>query len=34
MKSTAVATLVVDVLERLDPRMPEAELGIEGLVIA
>ena len=34
VKSTAVATLVVDVLERLDPRMPEAEPGIEGLVIA
>ena len=34
VKSTAVATLVVDVLERLDPRMPVAEPGIEGLVIA
>ena len=32
-KSTAVATLVVDALERLDPRMPAAEPGLEGLVV-
>lgn len=34
VKSTAVATLLLDVLERLDPRLPEAEPGLEGLVIA
>ena len=34
VKSTAVATLVLEVLERLDPRMPEAEPGLEGLLIA
>ena len=34
VKSTAVATIVVDVLERLDPRLPEPEPGLEGLVIA
>jgi PPK2 family polyphosphate:nucleotide phosphotransferase len=34
VKSTAVATLVVDALERLDPRLPAAEPGLEGLVIA
>ena len=34
VKSTAVATIVVDVLERLDPRLPEPEPGLEGLVVA
>ena len=34
VKSTAVATIVVDVLERLDPRLPDPEPGLEGLVIA
>ena len=34
VKSTAVATIVVDVLERLDPRLPEPEPGLEELVIA
>ena len=33
VKSTAVATLVVDLLERLDPQVPQAEPGLEGLVI-
>jgi len=33
LKSTAVATLLVDILERLDPKLPEPEPGIEGLVI-
>ncbi len=33
VKSTAVATLLVDTLERLDPRLPDPEPGIEGLVI-
>ncbi len=34
VKSTAVATIVVDVLERLDPTLPEADPQVEGLVIA
>jgi PPK2 family polyphosphate:nucleotide phosphotransferase len=34
VKSTAVAVLLVDALERLDPRLPEPEPGLEGLVIA
>lgn len=34
VKSTAVAALLVEVLERLDPQLPEAEAGLEGLVIA
>ncbi len=34
VKSTAVATLVVDLLERLDPQLPQAEPELEGLVIA
>jgi hypothetical protein len=29
--STAVASLLVDILERLDPKLPEPEPGIEGL---
>jgi polyphosphate kinase 2 (PPK2 family) len=33
VKSTAVAALLVDTLERLDPRLPDAEPGIEGLVV-
>jgi PPK2 family polyphosphate:nucleotide phosphotransferase len=33
VKSTAVATLLVDTLERLDPKLPDPEPGIEGLVI-
>ncbi len=33
VKSTAVASLVVDTLELLDPRLPDPEPGIEGLVI-
>ncbi|HEY6076712.1 MAG TPA: polyphosphate kinase 2 family protein, partial [Gaiella sp.] len=34
VKSTAVATLVVDLLERLNPQWPQAEPGLEELVIA
>jgi PPK2 family polyphosphate:nucleotide phosphotransferase len=34
VKSTAVATLLVDALERIDPQLPEPEAGVEGLVIA
>jgi PPK2 family polyphosphate:nucleotide phosphotransferase len=33
VKSTAVATLVVDTLELLNPRLPDPEPGIEGMVI-
>jgi PPK2 family polyphosphate:nucleotide phosphotransferase len=33
VKSTAVATLLVDALDRLDPKTPDAEPGLEGLVI-
>ena len=34
VKSTAVAALLVDALDRVDPQLPEPEAGIEGLVIA
>lgn len=34
VKSTAVAELLVDALERLDPKLPEPEAGIAGLRIA
>ena len=33
VKALAVATLLVDALERLDPQLPEAEPGLDGLVI-
>ena len=33
VKSTAVAALVAAALERLDPRMPAAEPGLEGLAV-
>jgi polyphosphate kinase 2 (PPK2 family) len=33
VKSTAVATLLVATLVQLDPKLPEPEPGIEGLVI-
>jgi PPK2 family polyphosphate:nucleotide phosphotransferase len=33
VKSTAVAALLVDALERLDPKFPDAEAGIEGLTV-
>jgi polyphosphate kinase 2 (PPK2 family) len=33
VKSVAVATLLVDVLERVDPQLPPPEPGIEGLAI-
>jgi hypothetical protein len=34
VKALAVAELLVAALERLDPRLPEPELGLEGLRIA
>ena len=34
VKALAVATLIVDALERIDPALPEAEDGVEGLVIS
>lgn len=34
VKSTAVASLLVDTLERLDPRVPDAEPGLDGFVVA
>ncbi len=33
LKALAVAELVVDALERLDPRFPEPEDGLDGLVV-
>jgi polyphosphate kinase 2 (PPK2 family) len=33
VKSTAVATLLVEALERIDPRLPEPEAGLDGLRI-
>ena len=33
VKATAVAELLVDALERIDPQLPEAEDGVEGLVV-
>jgi PPK2 family polyphosphate:nucleotide phosphotransferase len=33
VKATAVAELLVDSLERIDPQLPEPEDGIEGLVV-
>ena len=33
VKSTAVAHLLVDALEAIDPRLPDPEPGLEGLVI-
>jgi PPK2 family polyphosphate:nucleotide phosphotransferase len=33
VKALAVAELLVDALERLDPKLPEAEPGVEGLTI-
>lgn len=34
VKATAVAELLVEALERIDPQLPEPEDGIEGLVVA
>ena len=34
VKAVAVAELLVDALERLDPKLPDAEPGIEGLQIS
>jgi len=34
VKATAVAALLVDALERIDPQLPEPEEGLEGLVVA
>lgn len=33
VKATAVAELLVDALERIDPQLPAAEEGMEGLVV-
>jgi PPK2 family polyphosphate:nucleotide phosphotransferase len=33
VKATAVAEILVDALERIDPQLPEAEEGMEGLVV-
>jgi polyphosphate kinase 2 (PPK2 family) len=33
VKALAVAQLLVDALERIDPRLPDAEPGIESLVV-
>jgi PPK2 family polyphosphate:nucleotide phosphotransferase len=33
VKATAVALLLVDALERVDPKLPEPEEGIEGIVV-
>jgi PPK2 family polyphosphate:nucleotide phosphotransferase len=33
VKATAVATLLVDALERIDPQLPEPEDGVDGLVV-
>ena len=33
LKSFAVATLLVDALERMDPQLPAPQPGIEGLVV-
>jgi PPK2 family polyphosphate:nucleotide phosphotransferase len=33
VKATAVAALLVDALERMDPQLPEPEEGLDGLVI-
>jgi PPK2 family polyphosphate:nucleotide phosphotransferase len=33
VRDVAVATLLVDVLTRLDPQIPEPEAGLEGLVV-
>jgi len=34
VKATAVAELLVEALERIDPRIPEPEEGLEGILIA
>jgi PPK2 family polyphosphate:nucleotide phosphotransferase len=33
VKALAVATLLVDALDRIDPQLPEAEEGLDGLII-
>jgi hypothetical protein len=33
VKAVAVAQLLVDELERIDPQLPAPEPGIEGLVV-
>jgi hypothetical protein len=33
VKSTAVAALLVEALERIDPQLPDPEPGVEGLRI-
>jgi hypothetical protein len=34
VKALAVSELLVDALERIDPKYPDAETGVEGLRIA
>jgi PPK2 family polyphosphate:nucleotide phosphotransferase len=34
LKALAVAELVVDALERIDPELPEPEAGLEGIVVS
>ena len=34
VKATAVAELLVAALERIDPKLPEPEEGLEGLVVS
>ena len=33
VKALAVATLIVDALDRIDPQLPEAEEGLDGLIV-
>jgi polyphosphate kinase 2 (PPK2 family) len=33
LKAVAIAQLLVDTLERVDPQLPEPEQGIEGLTV-
>jgi hypothetical protein len=34
VKAVAVATLLVDAFERIDPKLPDAEPGVQGLQIS
>ena len=34
VKATAVAELLVAALERIDPKLPEPEEGLEGIVVS
>ena len=33
VRDVAVATLLVDVFERLNPKIPDPEAGLEGIVV-